>query len=996
MRSSGTGVARRAISRVAWALSLASSWIALPHTVLADPPPVITSYEVTSYSTGDTRSIRLPQTTIPLITVRGSHFFPSGTTGPAVILHRQGYQDRFNLPWMGNLSMGTDAQGDWVKVRNFNLAGMPPGTWDLILQRPPSSNPGQVTIPGAVELLPQASEHLETRASWGGIVNAVQRVGNTIYVGAGRRLVALDATDEQHLVELGSIDLRGVVLDLQVRGTMAYVAADNRWVAGLCVVDITNPGAMSVLWTSSQLCTNGCTSLQVPSSMSLNPVRVWLNGSYAYVMEYGNNYIAVFSLANPASPAYLGHIDEVLLGGSTDWKSIDGSRLYVVNQPLGTVAPGKLRIFDLSSGTPLAPTLMGEVVIDDPSYSINMTVDAGCAQASRVVLRYRRDFNGVSETTPWTATFDVSTSSAPVRLSNTQDSVVGTLPAPTTLSDLAVSPGYLLATEDEWVVKYPDPTRGLLVYDIATNPAHPQLVSTFKTHGTLHKVTVIGNRAYVADRGEGLIIFDISNPAQPVRLGGFFSPAGVRDVARNGDFLYVADVWNGFTILDISDVTHPRVRGIYQVDQTNRPDLGDMWGIAYSNGHVYLGVGIDFYDLQALNPRMGIDVVNVSNPDAPALVLAYDLPGYANAWGLEVRPGSEGGILTAGIWTNPTGGIPAQPELWNFDISTPALMHPIGTVQFPKTAPNEKTWVTSVQTVGGFTMTTRGLVDNRNPAAPVLVESAAQSVPPSVVQWPYVTGVAYDGNLIYGITEDLRHDYPAPGLGGWDYVFSIKTAANAVGQSSPAANIGPWQLPKPQPARAIMDDVGYVNGTTVISGTYDAIAQNGAGRLFLLGALNNVTQTATASSVPVTLHMFSITEDPRSPRLIASMTGEAPAGFGGFKCAHISSYDPTTAKKTLRVFGNLVAVGMGNALDWDPGLVLIEDVVQRGADRSGDDPATIQEAAAFLRAYASGMPAADLNRDGRITTEDYLLFLKRSTPPAASGPRRPQGGSGGE
>ena len=63
--------------------------------------------------------------------------------------------------------------------------------------------------------------------------------------------------------------------------------------------------------------------------------------------------------------------------------------------------------------------------------------------------------------------------------------------------------------------------------------------------------------AYVADRGKGLSVFDISNLSQPVRDTGVMVADEAWDVAVDGNRAYVADYVGGLRILDVSDPTQP-------------------------------------------------------------------------------------------------------------------------------------------------------------------------------------------------------------------------------------------------------------------------------------------------------------------------------------------------------------------------------------------------------------------------------------------------------
>ncbi len=71
-------------------------------------------------------------------------------------------------------------------------------------------------------------------------------------------------------------------------------------------------------------------------------------------------------------------------------------------------------------------------------------------------------------------------------------------------------------------------------------------------------VVVAGNRAYVADRTNGLRIIDVSNQSSPTQVG-FYSPLGYAEgVAVSGNCAYVAAGSYGLRIVDISNPAKPR------------------------------------------------------------------------------------------------------------------------------------------------------------------------------------------------------------------------------------------------------------------------------------------------------------------------------------------------------------------------------------------------------------------------------------------------------
>jgi hypothetical protein len=91
-----------------------------------------------------------------------------------------------------------------------------------------------------------------------------------------------------------------------------------------------------------------------------------------------------------------------------------------------------------------------------------------------------------------------------------------------------------------------DGYSGLQIVDIS-DPLNPFIASAYDTPGYARRVTLVGNRAYVAD-GNFVLVVDISDPLAPYPLGRCHTPGWVYDLIVEGDHVYVADV-QGFLIL---------------------------------------------------------------------------------------------------------------------------------------------------------------------------------------------------------------------------------------------------------------------------------------------------------------------------------------------------------------------------------------------------------------------------------------------------------------
>jgi hypothetical protein len=111
---------------------------------------------------------------------------------------------------------------------------------------------------------------------------------------------------------------------------------------------------------------------------------------------------------------------------------------------------------------------------------------------------------------------------------------------------VAVAGGYAYALFDQ--------SHGSTRLDVidVRNPANPSLIGGLDLGrwNTLGSVLVKGAYLYVGGPHGGLHVFDVRAPAQPRRIGGN-SALSVHDLAVDGDKLYVADGAEGLVVLNL-------------------------------------------------------------------------------------------------------------------------------------------------------------------------------------------------------------------------------------------------------------------------------------------------------------------------------------------------------------------------------------------------------------------------------------------------------------
>jgi hypothetical protein len=556
---------------------------------------------------------------------------------------------------------------------------------------------------------------LEVISAWGGPVNDVEVApgGNTAYIAAGRRLVVANISNLSAITELGSIELGANVRDLAIQNNLAYVAtlgAPNYF----CVVNISNPSRLSVVWNSASV---GNTFDQF--------AQVELYGTLAYVQK-GNTVqsdaLDVYDLSQPAAPVRLGYIVE---SSSYDFEIL-GNALYVTtgNTEAG---PTALSIYDLTSGNPLNPTLLGSVSFIATAPGA-LAVDGNLAFVSI-------DMGGQPS---YVAVVNISNPAMPT--------VVSTLPTASAAQELGVASGHLYVPD---VIPGTD-RRALEIYSLA-NPASPALVTTYQTHATIRDILFKGGNGWVLDDGEGLIALDVSNPSAPVRLGNYHSPATLvgMDKAARSNHLYVADAWNGLTTLDVSNPqATPTVVGVFQTPLAHIDNVSaNNWAVKVEGARAWLTAG-----------RQGVHVLDISTPSTPSLVTTLVPPSNWGARAIDIANGV------------------AHVSLQFFGPTTISLYRTYSVVSLAElatiAADGAKAAYSIVVNPQGIAFTGRDaqspqVIDASNPSAPVVINDNAGPI--------NCDFVALNANIRF-LVNDYTSGSPAPGL----YIHDVTNPANPV------------------------------------------------------------------------------------------------------------------------------------------------------------------------------------------------------------------------
>lgn len=853
-----------------------------------DPPPVVVdSIEPTEIVQG-----QVPQ---PTLKIFGSNFIeglPSETNRPTVTLREQGKggAEFSALAWVNFGGTVATLPADLI-----NLLQAPLGVYDVLVTRPTDGASG--TLEGAFTVTdgePGPGEiALVVRSAWGGPVNDVEVVGNLAYAAIGRRLVILDVSDATNPFEIGSMKIMSGVEGVAVSGNYAFLAAHKPY--RFTVADVSDPTNPTLLSVGS-----GGQFLQDAE----------LYGNLAYVRATGGQ-VDVFDMTDPQQLAPLGGLP---IGGDVAAMSIVGDRLYVGKGVTCCVA--SLSIWDLADD-PLNPVLLSTIGnVGKETLSLDVEGDY-------VVWTVRHE--GEPDTSSLQVV-DVSDPLAPFIAGSYDNGSAGEH----ILLDVALSGGYAYVadatdkgtgTPHKWAF-----AEGLMVFDIATNPTNPTPLATFKTHGSVQGVNVVGNRAYLHDAGEGIIILDISNPTKPVRLGNYHSPATLRQSTQVGDLLYVADAWNGFTVLDVSDATQPEVVSVYLAEHiktfdvcadADRPLGIDAHGIDIKNNTVYLAAG-----------HLGLEVVDVSDPASPVFLGALridQLPPPAAAASRFVGVRAWDNVASIGFEARTCGFIFGI--FLNLDVSDPANIFELGRASH---GPNRATRIELND--AGIAFLGRGysgssgnndlVIDTNIPADPTVIYDGVI---------PAVADVALTGDVLYLASD---HSGPQPGL----YIQDV---------SNPSS---------PQLLAHVDQDSPFEDGTT-LGRAFGVRTQNN--RAYVIGIACAPPALPCAGSI-----LLLDANMPASPVLLDAVP------FVGGDESSLFVNEPYVYATSEFAGPNDPAIG----------LVILETAgLSHPADLDGDGSVGVADFLILLANWGPCPPkgecTADLNGDGSVGVADLLILL---------------------
>lgn len=239
-------------------------------------------------------------------------------------------------------------------------------------------------------------------------------------------------------------------------------------------------------------------------------------------------------------------------------------------------------------------------------------------------------------------------------------------------------------------------------------------VAATPTTGYAYGVAVAGPHTFVALGEAGLAIFELEGlGAASVPVGTLDTPGEARRLTVSEGRAYIAAKLGGLQIVDISNPAAPAL-----ISTLALPD--EAWDVAVAGDHAYVA---DWY-------AGGLQVVDVSDPGAPHVVAWRTVAGYAKGIALK-RDLAFLGVAGSGN----------QPKLVIYDVSNPAAPHQLALLR-----PGGDAGVTDVAVAGRYAYLACGpsgvkVVDFWYPAAAHIV---------GTVDTPgFADGIAVSENLVF-------------------------------------------------------------------------------------------------------------------------------------------------------------------------------------------------------------------------------------------------------
>lgn len=369
-------------------------------------------------------------------------------------------------------------------------------------------------------------------------------------------------------------------------------------------------------------------------------MAVAVAGNHAYVAA-GSGGLIVLDVSNPAKPVRVG---SYWASGVTRCVQVSGSRAYVartVREGGGCIAESRGRFDVLDVTDPAKPKLLGShpmprsivdlQIVGQLAYVVTLAQHSGGESSGMEVL-------DVSDPTRLVGLGGRKSSNAKsvhvdgLRVGAMGDYLeVGAVdPARTgwdsTVTFTNATEGYMVESGGVWLqgdyayvtyVRESSTGQGGVLEAIDLRPP-VRSVGRILSDKPLLDIQVVGTHAYVPAGDGGLLVFEVGDPQAPKEIGRLKTSGCAVGLTVAGRYAYVAGYQGGLHVVDVSEPTRPVLIGTHETGLTTRQ--------VHVEGGRALLVSSDRHDYGLIG-KCRLELVDIRNPSAPALLGSYETPG---------------------------------------------------------------------------------------------------------------------------------------------------------------------------------------------------------------------------------------------------------------------------------------------------------------------------------------------------------------------------------
>jgi hypothetical protein len=375
----------------------------------------------------------------------------------------------------------------------------------------------------------------------GGSMRAIAVQGETVYVGAGPRLVTVDISDPENPQFLGQTEmLPHLVENIVINGNFAYVAASY---AGLQIIDISNPQLPLIVGSETDptlafaiAYTNNHVFITDPETGTLrllnvsdptHPSPVWslngfgggtdvlVNGDYLYTVM---DTLEVFDISNITQPKLVTSLPANTLDNGWFYSlAVAENSLYAIS------VTSEFYVFDISQ--PDLPEKKGMIFLDHNQYlSFDIVVVNQHA--------YLADYYGLTL----------------IDISDPQNMVkIGDLTPFWFTSQLAVvnNIAFLINWDGMHVIRINDPIS-------------PEVIGAYEPGSFMNRMAIIGDYAYLYGVSDSAVVYDISEPSTPQMTARYADICWHEIVAYSDQIAFATCDSGNMSIVDTANPALPQ------------------------------------------------------------------------------------------------------------------------------------------------------------------------------------------------------------------------------------------------------------------------------------------------------------------------------------------------------------------------------------------------------------------------------------------------------